>query len=83
LFCFGLAVLACSSHVSVSHAVNWEGHDDWLSNNRPVQAFADGLPEPLVVPAPRCEDVAARHAANVYEQVPIAGLNCVETKVGE
>lgn len=57
-------------------AMNWEGHDDWFLNDAPFRAFTEELPQPLKKAKPKCEDVALNHSKNIYEQVPIPGVNC-------
>lgn len=66
-------------HVENAGAMNWEGHDAWFHDTTPFQEFYDGIPGPKVKPLPVCDDVTARHKANVYEQTALPGVNCVET----
>jgi hypothetical protein len=80
----GLAlVLGCSQATNLAWAVNWEGHDDWFLNDAPFKEFTDTMPAPMKKVLPPCADMQAAHDANSYEQVPIAGVNCVVKKKAE
>lgn len=63
--------------VQPAYAVNWEGHDEWFHDDMFIRRFTDSMPAPKVHPFPSCEARAAAHAANIYEQVPVPGLNCI------
>ena len=62
--------------------MNWEGHDDWLTQERHAQALRSTLHKETPIPKafPTCAEREALHAGNPYEQRPIAGLNCIESK---
>jgi hypothetical protein len=60
--------------------MNWEGHDEWFHDNTLFGEFLEGVPPPILKPLPTCEAVRKRHAENVYEQTPIPGKNCSDTK---
>jgi hypothetical protein len=62
--------------------MNWEGHSDWFHDTTLFQDFIEGVPPPIVKPMPGCKVLTQRHAANVYEQTPLPGLNCVAEKPG-
>ena len=67
--------------VAPSYALNWEGHDDWLNESVLMQDFVEGVPPPILKPKPSCDAMRQRHVENAYEQVAIAGKNCVEEVV--
>jgi hypothetical protein len=60
--------------------MNWEGHDEWFHDNTLFQNFMEGVQPPIIKPLLPCSTVKQRHAENVYEQVPIPGLNCIADK---
>jgi hypothetical protein len=55
--------------------MNWEGHDDdWHKDLSFAKAFRDAVAAPpLQRPLPPCE----RKIDNIYDQVRIAGKNCI------
>lgn len=65
-----------------AHAMNWEGHDDWMASAGPALAYEHAAPHALIVPDGRrpCPD-AGRSAApdvadNPYEQIPLERHEC-------
>jgi len=72
--------LLCVSHSAF--AINWEGHDDWLTEEAHAHALRSALPKatPIAKAFPLCAEREALHAHNHYEQRPIAGINCIEPK---
>lgn len=69
---------------SVSLAMNWEGHDDWMLDNPAAIELQAAQPE---TPAPLdsyrdCRDAAV---GNPYEQIPLAVRKCrpVPTAIGD
>jgi hypothetical protein len=65
---------------SPARAINWEGHQDWFHDSTPFEAFTEGVPPPIAKPKPTCAERARIRAVNVYEQVPVPGVNCVATE---
>jgi hypothetical protein len=56
-----------------AHAMNWEGHDDWMGDYQLGLEYAGGgRADPA--PLPPCE--ATETALNPYEQVPLPNQNC-------
>ena len=63
-----------------AHAMNWEGHDDWMADMEPALIYQEAAPHAVPrrgddCPASRKE---AKDAAedNVYEQIPFAVHTC-------
>ena len=82
----GLLITAATL-LSVSHsafAINWEGHDDWLTEEAYAHTLRSALPKatPIAKAFPLCAEREALHAHNHYEQRPIARINCIEPKDG-
>ena len=67
--CAGLA------HVP-AHAMNWEGHDDWMADAGPALDYRHAAPHAVIVPesARSCAERAS--AGNPYEQVPLDTHDC-------
>jgi hypothetical protein len=74
---FLIAALAAALSAGPSHAINWEGHDDWLYDDTLFREFTDLVPAPLEKPLPTCAERDAARKANVYEQAPVPGVNCL------
>ena len=74
--------LVLSSSAPMAIAMNWEGHDDWLTEEAHARALRSTLPKatPIAKAFPLCAERAALHAHNAYEQRPIAGINCIDPK---
>jgi hypothetical protein len=71
-----LIVIALLAGTQPAFAMNWEGHDDWMSEFPPVQAFIDSAPE-AKPSAPRdCPIGPVARADNPYEQIPLPRHNC-------
>jgi hypothetical protein len=66
--------IACATP---ARAINWEGHDDWLYDDTLFKEFTDLVPAPLERPLPTCAERDAARKANVYEQAPLPGVNCI------
>lgn len=60
--------------------MNWEGHDEWFHDTSRFSEFLEGVPPAIVKPRPKCAELAEKHKANSYEQVPLPGENCIEEK---
>jgi hypothetical protein len=74
--------LVLSASAPMAFAMNWEGHDDWLTEEAHAQALRSTLPKatPIAKAFPLCAERAALHAHNPYEQRPISGINCIDPK---
>jgi hypothetical protein len=72
------ALLALTVLAGPASSLNWEGHEDFFMEQMTVPEFTAGVPKPLKKPQPKCEALRAKALANSYEQVPIAGKNCIE-----
>ena len=61
-----------------AQAMNWEGHDDWMSNAGPAQIYREAVPqaEPVPQPSVGCSDRGRSSVGNPYEQIPLAGHDC-------
>ena len=61
------------------HAMNWEGHDDWMIEQQHAKKLLNSAPhaKPLTSAFPSCQERAEKHARNPYEQRPIPGVNCL------
>lgn len=64
------------------HAMNWEGHDDWMTDEDHARTLIYSLPhvKPLARAYPLCREREEKHARNPYEQRPIIGVNCVDKR---
>ncbi|MBM3637345.1 MAG: hypothetical protein FJX04_09845 [Alphaproteobacteria bacterium] len=60
-------------------AMNWEGHDDWMTEQQHAKKLLNSVPhaKPLTSAFPSCQEREEKHARNPYEQRPIAGVNCL------
>jgi hypothetical protein len=63
--------------VGEARAINWEGHEEPALMHEGIAKFTDGVPPPLAKPLPTCVELEEKRRDNIYEQVPIAGKNCV------
>ena len=71
-----LAIIALLAGTQPALAMNWEGHDDWMIEFPPVQAFIDAVPE-AKLPAPRdCPIGPVARSDNPYEQIPLPRHHC-------
>jgi hypothetical protein len=71
-----LAIIALLAGTQPAFAMNWEGHDDWMSEFPPAQAFSDAAPE-AKPPSPRdCPVGPVARSDNPYEQIPLPRHNC-------
>ena len=63
-------------------AMNWEGHDDWMTDEDHARTLIYSLPhvKPLARAYPLCREREEKHARNPYEQRPIIGVNCVDKR---
>jgi hypothetical protein len=91
--CFGLSPLGFKtmllilflvsfSGTPMAFAMNWEGHDDWLTEEAHAQALRTTLPKatPIAKAFPLCAEREVLHAHNPYEQRPLVGINCIDPK---
>jgi hypothetical protein len=67
--------------VDKSWSINWEGHDDWFHDASPFEAFTKDVPPPIQKPWPTCAEREKERQNNIYNQVPIPGVNCHEKAV--
>jgi hypothetical protein len=71
-----LAIIALLAGTQPAFAMNWEGHDDWMSEFPPAQAFIEAAPD-AKSPAPRdCPMGPVARSDNPYEQIPLPRHNC-------
>ena len=77
-----IVFLALLANTPMAVAMNWEGHDDWLTEEAHAQALRSMLPKamPIAKAFTLCAERAALHSHNPYEQRPIAGINCTDPK---
>ena len=63
-----------------AHAMNWEGHDDWMADMEPALIYQEAAPHAAPPQGNRCPESQeeARHTAanNAYEQIPLAAHGC-------
>jgi hypothetical protein len=70
-----LTVIALLAGTQPAFAMNWEGHDDWMAEFPPAQAFIDAAP--IAKPLPRdCSLGPVARADNPYEQIPLPQHGC-------
>lgn len=55
-----------------AHAMNWEGHDDWMVDMEPARILAEDMPPPARKPPRTCPPAHGVSSANPYEQIPLA-----------
>lgn len=74
------ALLTCLiiSCAGPAHAMNWEGHDDWMADAGPALAYQHAAPHAVIVPETRrsCDGLAAPAGGNPYEQIPLDRHDC-------
>jgi hypothetical protein len=65
-----------------AHAMNWEGHDDWMTDMEPAALYKRAAPHasPRASPLPDggCPERASKAVNNPYEQIPLGPGNCPE-----
>ena len=71
-----LTVIALLAGTQPAFAMNWEGHDDWMSEFPPVQAFIEAAPEAKPLPPRDCSMWPVARADNPYEQIPLPRHSC-------
>ena len=59
-----------------AHAMNWEGHDDWMADMEPALIYQEAAPHAVPrkgggCPLPR-EEAQDHPEDNAYEQIPLA-----------
>ena len=69
-----------------AQAMNWEGHDDWMTEMEPAHLYEGAAPH-AVPKQPRCRGVTREAQAdqphdNPYEQIPLARPACPESPSG-
>lgn len=57
-------------------AMNWEGHDDWLSGEHHSLLLKHAGPVALPSNLPTCAAREKARLENVYEQAPLPDINC-------
>jgi hypothetical protein len=78
-----LAVIALLASAQSAFAMNWEGHDDWMSEFPPVQPFIDATPEAKPPPPRDCPVEPVTRADNPYDQIPLPQHNCPALQPGK
>jgi hypothetical protein len=53
------------------HAMNWEGHDDWMVDIEPARILSEDMPPAKGRPGSPCPPDPETHLSNPYEQIPI------------
>ena len=77
-----LAIIALLAGTQPAFAMNWEGHDDWMTEFPPVQPFIEAMP--VTKPLPRdCSLGPVARADNPYEQIPLPRHNCPVPQPGK
>ena len=71
-----LAIIALLAGTQPAFAMNWEGHDDWMSEFPPAQAFIEAVPEAKPLSPRDCPLGPVARADNPYEQIPLPRHNC-------
>ena len=64
----------------MAHAMNWEGHDDWMTGEDHAQKLLQSFPhiKPSMRTYPSCKEREEGFMRNPYEQRPITGVNCLD-----
>ena len=57
-------------------AMNWEGHDDWMSELGPALTLEEYGPQARPLPSRDCPVSPGKAARNPYEQIPLPRHNC-------
>jgi hypothetical protein len=67
-----------------AHAMNWEGHDDWMTDMEPAVVYEEAAPHAVPRKAGGCaarpenDQDDADH--NPYEQIPLARHACPDPR---
>ncbi len=69
-------VLALLIWPSSALAMNWEGHDDWMTDMTPDLALENFIPGAKPLASPDCPVTPEIAAQNPYEQIPLPHHNC-------
>jgi hypothetical protein len=78
-----LTVIALLAGTQPAFAMNWEGHDDWMTEFPPVQEFIDAMPETKLPPPRDCPVWPVARSNNPYEQIPLPRHNCPVPQPGK
>jgi hypothetical protein len=78
-----LTVIALLAGTQPAFAMNWEGHDDWMTEFPPVQEFIDAMPETKLPPPRDCPAWPVARSDNPYEQIPLPRHNCPVPQPGK
>lgn len=70
-------LLLCSVLAPVpAHAMNWEGHDDWMADMEPAVIYEKAAPHAAPRPEVDCPVSHEEAEDNPYEQIPLDRHNC-------
>ena len=64
-------LIGCSLLPSPAHAMNWEGHDDWMVDMEPARILAEDMPHAVRKPQRACPPSLGVSSTNPYEQIPL------------
>ena len=78
-----LTVIALLAGTQPAFAMNWEGHDDWMAEFPPAQAFSDAAPEAKPLLPRDCPIGPVVNSENPYEQIPLPRHNCPMPQPGK
>ena len=67
--------LLLSACAGPAFAMNWEGHDDWMTDMSHAQIYAAAVPEAVPRPSRDCPGSGASRS-NPYEQIPLRPDAC-------
>ena len=71
-----LILIAVLATTQPAFAMNWEGHDDWMKEFPPAQAFIDAVPETKPLPPRDCPMEPIARSDNPYEQIALPPHRC-------
>ena len=72
-----LTIAAALLAITPAGAINWEGHEAWDIDAEMLEPFTDRVPSAPPAKRPTCDERAAAARSNPYEQIPLAGVNCI------
>jgi hypothetical protein len=60
----------------IAHAMNWEGHDDWMADMEPAVIYEKSAPHASPRPQQGCTAGSEEARDNPYEQIPLDRRDC-------
>ncbi len=67
---------------TTAQAMNWEGHDDWMTTMEPAVAYENAVPHASPRGPRSCAATAGDAKDNPYEQIPLDQDRCAPENNG-